>query len=178
MMSLEMARALQRRGREPAADEPLPVPVDLRLLVTQKIAGPEPAGAQLLLVTAALAHPTVSLVASATGETDGYRRALAEALDAGVLELEGQRLRFTHPLIASIPYEDLTLDSRRRLHQRLARAVPDPEQHARHAALGASETSDSVASALDAAARHARRKGSLDSAAELAMAATPRERAG
>jgi DNA-binding CsgD family transcriptional regulator len=176
MMFLEMARALQRRGREPEAGEPLPVPGDLRLLVTERLRGLSSVTRQLLLVTAALAQPTVGLVASATGGPDEYRRALAEALDAGVLELDGHRLRFTHPLIASIPYEDLTPDARRRLHERLAQSVTDPEQRARHAALGAAEASASVAAALDVAAQRARSRGSLDSAAELAelaMTATP-----
>jgi DNA-binding CsgD family transcriptional regulator len=168
MMFLEMARALQRRGCEPEAGEPLPVPVDLRLLVTERLRGLSLVTRQLLLVTAALAQPTVGLVASATDDADEYRRALAEALNAGVLELDGQRLRFAHPLIASIPYEDLTPDARRRLHERLAQTVTDPEQHARHAALGAAEASASVAAALDVAAQHARSRGSLDSAAELA----------
>ena len=181
MMFLEMARALQRRGREPEAGEPLPVPTDLRLLVNERLLALSPSTRQLLLVTAALTQPTVGLVASATDDADECRQALGEALDAGVLELEGQRLRFTHPLIASIPYEDLAPDARRRLHHRLARAVTDPEQHARHAALGAPAASASVAAALDTAAQHARRRGSLDSAAELAelaMAATPADEPG
>ena len=42
MICLEMARALQRRGDEPAADEPLPVPLDLRTLVTERLAGLPP----------------------------------------------------------------------------------------------------------------------------------------
>ena len=181
MMFLEMARALQSRGRELKAGEPLPVPADLRLLVTERLRGLSPVTRQLLLVTAALAQPTVGLVASATDGADEYRRALAEALDAGVLELDGQRLRFAHPLIASIPYEDLTPEARRRLHERLAQTVTDPEQHARHAALGATDASASVAAALDVAAQHARSRGSLDSAAELAelaMNTTPADERG
>src|SRR5260370_28276590 len=42
MMFLEMARALQRRGREPDAGEPLPVPADLRLLVAERLRGLSP----------------------------------------------------------------------------------------------------------------------------------------
>lgn len=168
MMFLEMARALQRLGHEPATDEPLPVPADLRLLVTDRLRGLSPSTRQLLLITAALTQPTDQSVASAIEGPDDYRLALAEALAAGVLELDGQRLRFTHPLIASIPYDDLTPAARRRLHQRLAQTVTDPEQHARHAALGSDTESESVAAALDVAARHARSRGSLSSAAELA----------
>jgi DNA-binding CsgD family transcriptional regulator len=174
MMSLEMARALQRRGREPAAGEPLPVPADLRVLVTERLRGLSEGARQLLLLTAALAQPTVFVVSAAVGEPKESQRCLAEVMGAGLLELDGERVRFTHPLIASIPYEGLAPDVRRELHERLAGTVTDPEEHARHAALGASEPSLAVAAALDIAARHARARGSIDAAAELAQLAVAR----
>ena len=93
---------------------------------------------------------------------------------AGVLEVDGERVRFTHPLIASIPYADLSLAARRALHERLARTVTDLEERARHAALGSVGPSSAVAAALDSAARHARRRGSIDAAAELAQLALSR----
>ncbi len=176
MMCLEMARALQRRGREPAAGEPLPVPADLRVLVTERLRGLSEGARQLLLLTAALAHPTVFVVSAAVGEPKESQRYLAEVIGAGLVELDGDRVRFTHPLIASIPYEGLAPDVRQELHERLAATVTDPEEHARHAALGATEPSSSVAAALDIAARHARARGSIDAAAELAqlaVASTP-----
>jgi DNA-binding CsgD family transcriptional regulator len=176
MMFLEMARAIQRRGREPQAGEPLPVPADLRSLVTERLHGLRPQTRYLLLVTAALVQPAVGGVAAAIGDPDEFRQSLAEAVEAGVLEVDGQKLRFAHPLIASIPYEDLTPQARRELHERLAETVTDPEQHARHAALAAAQPSAFVAAALEGAAQHARGRGSLDSAAELAelaVAMTP-----
>jgi DNA-binding CsgD family transcriptional regulator len=178
MVCLEMARALQRRGHEPAAGEPLPLPADLRVLVTERLRGLSPQTRDLLLVTAALAQPTISTVAAAIEEANDAARSLADAVEAGVLELDGERVRFTHPLIASIPYADLTADARRALHGRLAATVSDPEERARHAALGTTEASYEVAAALDAAARHARRRGSIDAAAELAelaIARTPQD---
>ncbi len=176
MMFLEMARALQRLGREPAANEQLPIPADLRLLVTDRLRGLSPPTRRMLLITAALAQPTDLSVRAATDDPVKFRHALTEAIDAGILELEGRRLRFSHPLIGSIPLEDLTPEDRRALHRQLARTVADPEQHARHAALGAAATSEPVAAALDLAAAHARGRGSLTSAAELselALTATP-----
>ena len=170
MMCLEMARALQRRGAEPSATDPLPVPADLRVLVTERLRGLSPQTREMLLITAALAQPTVAAVAAAVGDADAAARYLEEAVAAGILEVDGDRVRFTHPLIASIPYADLTLAARRALHERLAATVTDPEEHARHAALGSAEPSSVVAAALDAAARHARRRGSIDAAAELARA--------
>ena len=59
MMSLEMARALQRRGLVPAAGEPLPIPADLGMLVTERLAGLSAPTREMLLLTAALAQPTV-----------------------------------------------------------------------------------------------------------------------
>ena len=174
MMCLEMARVMQIRGREPAAGEPLPVPADLRVLVTERLRGLSEGARQMLLLTAALAQPTVSAVAAAVGDPQGSARCLDEAIGAGVLELDGERVRFTHPLIASIPYADLAPDVRRKLHERLAATVTDPEEHARHAALGSTEPSSAVAAALDIAARHARARGSIDSAAELAQLAVAR----
>ena len=171
MMCLEMARALQRRGIDPAPTDPLPVPADFRLLVTERLRGLSAATRDLLLLTAALAQPTVAAVTDAVGDAGLAARCVDEAVAAGVLELDGERVRFTHPLIASIPYEEQTGVARRALHTRLAASVSDPEEHARHAALGSDDPSADVAASLDVAARHARRRGSLDAAAELAQLA-------
>ena len=174
MMCLEMARALQRRGQAPSVGEPLPVPADLRLLVTERLRGLTDATRQMLLLTAGLAQPTISAVSAAVGEPEGARACLAEAVTAGILELDGERVRFTHPLIASIPFADQSTDARRRVHQRLAATVTDPEEGARHAALGTAEPSSAVAATLDSAARRARARGSIDAAAELAELAVAR----
>lgn len=174
MICLEMARALQRRGHEPAAGEPALVPADLRVLVTERLRGLTEEARQLLLVTAALAQPTVAAITAAIGNSQESARCLSEAVTAGVLELDGERVRFTHPLIASIPYADLAPGVRRELHARLAATVTDPEEHARHAALGSTERSSAVAAALDIAARRARARGSIDAAAELAELAVVR----
>ena len=174
MMCLEMARAMQRRGDEPEVGEPLTVPADLRVLVADRLSGLTEGAQRLLLVSAALAQPTLTALVAESGEPDATERALDEALAAGVLELDGERIRFTHPLIASIPYADLTPAARRDLHQRIAASVTDVEERARHAALGTTQRSTDVAVALDVAARQARRRGSLDAAAELAELAVAR----
>ncbi len=117
-------------------------------------------------------------MSAAVGDADAAAQCLAEAVAAGVLEVDGERVRFTHPLISSIPYSDLSPAARRWLHERLATTVTDPEERARHAALGSDEPSSLVAAALDDAARHARRRGSIDAAAELAQLAVSRTPAG
>jgi DNA-binding CsgD family transcriptional regulator len=174
MMCLEMARALQRRGAAAAASDLIPFPADFRILVTDRLRGLAPQTREALLLTAALAHPTVTAVTAALGDPVRAARCLEEARVAGVLEFDGERVHFTHPLIASIPYADLTVAARRTLHERLATTVVDPEERARHAALGSDEPSSVVAAALDSAARHARLRGSIDAAAELAQLALSR----
>jgi hypothetical protein len=76
--------------------------------------------------------------------------------------------------MASIPYADLTPDTRRQLHERLAATVTDPEERARHAAWGTLEPAAAVVADLDVAARRARARGSIDAAAELAELAVVR----
>lgn len=178
MMCLEMARAFSRRGLEPSAAQPLPIPADFRVLVTERLRGLSAPTREVLLVLAALAQPTVAVVADVVGDHDRAQQCLDEAIEAGVVEVHGDRVRFTHPLIASIPYEDMTATARRALHARLASSVVDPEERARHAALGSQDPSAAVAQSLDVAAHRARGRGSIDSAAELAALAldrTPRD---
>ncbi len=173
MAGLEIGHALQRLGREPLADEPLPVPTDLRVLVAERLDGLAPQTRELLLWCAAMAHPTVASLLG-LGDGDATRSALDEALAAGVVECEGDRIRFVHPLLASVPYAGLTPDARRRLHLRLAAAVTDSEEHARHAALGSDQPNEVIAAALEQAALRAGRRGSSDAAAELAELAVAR----
>ena len=75
MMCLEMARALQRRGTEFSASDPLPVPADFRVLVTERLRGLAPQTREALLLTAALAQPTVTAVAAAVGDAARQRDA-------------------------------------------------------------------------------------------------------
>ena len=64
---------------------------------------------------------------------------LVEALDARILELDGERLRFTHPLLGSAVVARQTPSRRRSLHARLAEVVPTAEERARHLALATAE---------------------------------------
>jgi DNA-binding CsgD family transcriptional regulator len=165
--ALELGAALERRGAVAAAGEPLPVPERLRELVRDRLAGLPQAARDVLAATAALTRPTLEL---GTQFADGA--AVRAALDARVLELDGEQLRFSHPLLASVVYDDLELQARRALHARLASLSHDPEERARHLALAAAGPDPAVAAALEAAAAHARARGSSAAAAELCGQAT------
>jgi DNA-binding CsgD family transcriptional regulator len=164
--ALELASALQRRGGTLAPGEELPVPADLDELLHARVAGLSAAALEAARAVAALAHPTVPLVEAAVG-----RRAdvgLAEALFARILELDGERLRFTHPLLGSACAARETPARRRLLHARLATLVPTAEERARHLALATAAPSREIASTLEDAARSAHARGAPATAAELA----------
>ena len=92
---------------------------------------------------------------------------LAPALAAHVIELDGDRIRFTHPLLASGVYAAAAGGRRRALHRRLAGLVPDLEERARHLALGAEAPDAGVAAALERAAARAHARGALPAAVDL-----------
>jgi DNA-binding CsgD family transcriptional regulator len=86
---------------------------------------------------------------------------------AGLLERDGDRIRFTHPLLASSVYVEALPEQRRQMHRRLADVVEDPEARARHLALAATGRDAEAASALEAAALRASARGAPDTASEL-----------
>ena len=105
---------------------------------------------------------------------------LESAVQAGVIELRGDVISFTHPLLASIPFSDAPPRVRRAVHRRLAAVVAEPEERARHLALSAESPDAHVAAELEAAATRACSRGAVAAAAELAEQAfrlTPPESA-
>ena len=101
----------------------------------------------------------------------GGRADVLEALDSaareGVIELDDSSLRFAHPLLASICYEQAKPWKRRAVHGALARTVTDLEERARHMALSVEGPDAFAASQLDAAAEQAAARGATAAAAEL-----------
>ncbi len=163
--SLELGRALARRDRASAPGEPIAVPEDVAGLLRERLDLLSPDARSAAAAAAALAKPTIDAVVEACG---GERHPLQAAIAADVVELDGERVRFTHPLLAASVYGELWPPDRRALHARLAAIVGDAEERARHLALAAEGPDEEVAAALDAAARLAARRGAQISAAELA----------
>jgi DNA-binding CsgD family transcriptional regulator len=176
--ALELVRALQRTGADSPPGKPLPVPASLRELVEARLSQlPRPA-AETLRFAAALSRPALPVVERAVGSAERAERDLDRAVVAGVIELRGEEIRFTHPLLASIHLLATKPRARRAVHRRLADVVVDPEERSRHLALAAEGPDAEVAAALEAAAEHARSRGAVTMAAELAEQAlvlTPAE---
>jgi len=179
--ALELGRALLEQGREPAPDEPLPVPAGLRALVRARLARLPASARQSLLAVAALSRPTVALAAAAAGRGERGWADLERAARTGVIAYEGDRVDFVHPLFASTVYAEASPLQRRRLHRSLAELVTDGEERARHLALAADGPDLEVAATLDEAAVTAHLRGAPGAAAALceqAQALTPGDRSG
>ena len=164
LFALEFARALDLRGPwDPGA--PLPVPTTLHELVRSRLGILAPAARALLPVLAAQPNATVGrLRAAGAADVDA---GVAAAIEAGVIERDGERVRFTHPLLASAAYADLTAQERRALHRRLALAAEEPEERGHHLAFATDAPDERVAAELDAAAGHAIRRGAIPAAADF-----------
>jgi AAA ATPase domain len=164
--ALELATALQRRGGTLALGEDLPIPSSLDELLDARIDGLGTAALEVVRAVAALADPIVTVLEAALGA--GFDGALAEALDARILWVDGEHVRLTHPLLGSAVSARQTPARRRSLHARLADVVPSAEERARHLALAASAPDGKVADLLEHAARAAYRGGAPAAAADLA----------
>jgi len=174
--ALELGRELGRVGVNVEPREPLPVPVSLSTLLGSRLDRLPADARQVLLVVALAGRPTADLVANAHGDQDETWAALELAAREGVVVLEGLRVRFAHPLFASVCHAQAPVWRRRVVHGALAKVVGDPEERARHLALAAEGPDAVVASELEAAAGHAAGRGATAAAAglaELAAEMTP-----
>jgi DNA-binding CsgD family transcriptional regulator len=165
--ALELGREMVRTETRPAAGRTLRVPENLRELVVGRLARLPAETVDVLLSAAALARPTVELVAAAHTEPDEAVQALDEAVREGLVSIDGSQLHFANPLLSSICYEQASPSQRRAVHRALAGAVSDVEERARHLALAADAPDSGVASELEAAAEHAAARGATAAAAEL-----------
>jgi DNA-binding CsgD family transcriptional regulator len=161
--ALELARVLDE-DIDPL--EPLPVPETLDELLRARLVGLPTATRDALALASALGTPSESLLESAGVTSD----ALAPAFAAQVVKRDRNAIRFTHPLLSSMLYNDLGTQ-RKIVHQRVAAIVPDPVVRARHLALATDRPDAAIAAALDDASAIAAARGAPASAAELAEAA-------
>ena len=165
--ALELGRELVRTGSRPTAGKVLPVPDSLYELLGGRLARLPTDTGDVVLFAAALARPTVDLVVAAHGHRETVVEALGTAAREGVIELDDSQLRFAHPLLASICYEQAPIWKRRAIHGALARAVADVEERARHMALSVDGPDAVAASYLEAATEQAAARGATAAAAEL-----------
>jgi DNA-binding CsgD family transcriptional regulator len=170
LYAVELGRALHERD-EGSPTDPLPVPDRLRALLAARIAILPGHARAALLVSAATARPSRSLLERCGVSVDVE---LTEAARAGVISVDGDLVTFSHPLLREMVYADADPADRRRAHELLAEAVTEPVERARHLAQARPEPDESLAGTLAEAASVARLRGAPATAADLAVLAAER----
>jgi tetratricopeptide (TPR) repeat protein len=122
---------------------------------------------RLLLVTAADQIGDPALIRAAADRLGIPADADGPATTAGLLDDRGD-LRFRHPMVRTVVYQDAPLADRRLVHRALAEATDpalDPDRRAWHDAAAASEPDEAVALELERSAGRAQARGGVAAAA-------------
>jgi len=173
--AIEVARGVLV-GRLRLEGGALMLPSDLAALVPNHIGELTESTQELLLLCSAVSAPTAALLRSVSAAPERVSSQLAEAEAAGIVQVDSDRVRFTHPLLSSTVYSQAPPEGRREVHRRLATVLADAEERARHLGLAADGPDPEIAVALENGARVARVRGSPEAAGrllELAIGLTP-----
>ena len=162
--ALELARAIHVGSNRAQPS----LPATLAELMRLRIGSLDGQAGDVLLGAAAMASPTVEVLAQIVDTTVEHTVGLLEQAESkGIIAIDGNRVRFSHPLLAQSVYTDASPARRRATHRALAEVVVLPELKARHMALATSRADPETLKALDTAADAARARGAPAAAAEL-----------
>ena len=170
LFALELGRSLAAEGL-PAIGEELPVPDAVDHLLGRRVVRLS-GGSRRLLLAVALSGDLREGQVAALADLG----ALDDAVQAGVLVVDGGRVRAAHPLLAAAAAKHAHARERRELHAALADVVEDDELRARHLALAAGAPDEPLAELVTAAAAGAAARGAVREAAllgEHALRLTP-----
>ena len=147
----------------------LPSPLPLTERLEQAFAaqaGRLPAHTRVLLLLAAIDDRGVLgeivAAASAIDDTEPSAEGFVPAIDANLVEVDGARIAFRHPLVRSAIYQAANLLERNAAHSALADVLAgQPDRQVWHRAAALVGPNESVAAALEATAGRARRRGAI-----------------
>jgi DNA-binding CsgD family transcriptional regulator len=165
LFTLELARALRDTDGVPRPDQPFEFPNELAVLLRERLSKLSERARTAALGAALASDPSPALVEALLGADAAA--ALNELVGAGVVEVNGHRLRFTHPLLASAVSNAALPQQRYAIQRELARLVDDPVASAKHLAHAGVEPDGEIAVVLEDAAMLARARGDWDTAADL-----------
>lgn len=144
------------------------LPDSLAALVRRRIEHADDEAGAVLLAAACSVAPTVEVIARATDMSTARVVELLESMEhLRTIIVDGNTVRFAHPLFATGVYTSATPARRRAMHRKLATIGDRPEIKARHLALAATTGDAATLAALDAAAEATIVQGAPAVAAEL-----------
>jgi ATP/maltotriose-dependent transcriptional regulator MalT len=165
LFAMELARNLVDTEGPISSDQPLAVPRELGALLSRRLAKLSEPARTAALAAALASDPSTELIEALLGAD--AETSLGELVAAGVVDLDANRIHFTHPLLASTVIAAATPQRRGAMHRELARLVDDPVTSAQHLARATAEPDEAVAELLEDAALTARARGGWDIAAQL-----------
>jgi DNA-binding NarL/FixJ family response regulator len=150
LFALEVGRMLAEQGLPPSGEE-IGVPDAVEDLLSMRVDQLSGAARRVLLAVALSGELPVDEVIAVEGGD-----ALEDAIDRGLLRVDGERVRPSHPLLAAAARKRASRQERRQLHRALAGVVADEELRALHLARATDRPDEDVAGAVaDAAAESA-----------------------
>jgi DNA-binding CsgD family transcriptional regulator len=165
---VELPAARRAADLWPAADSlagPLPVGDLLRRSFTTRLSELPGRTQTLLLVASADAGCSLGELARAAGIVRGSpvdEADIQPAIDARLVRLAGDKVAFSHPLIAAAIYQSAPVAARQQIHRALAEVLPAGEdRRVWHRAAAALGPDDGVAGELAALADQAARRGAV-----------------
>ena len=174
LFALELGRTLAAGG-PPAIGAELIVPEAVEDVLGTRVAALPDGQRRILLAVALSGDIKVGELMAAAGADR-----VEAAIDAGLLRVDGEHVRASHPLLGAAARQRSGASERRALHQALAGAVADPELRAQHLALATRRPDAALAATVAAAAVAAAARGARQEAvllAEHALRLTPADAA-
>ena len=162
LFALEIGRVLAARGT-PAIGEELPVPDAIDELLGVRV-DQLPEELRKLLLAVSLSPGLHVAQVQALGSGPAFEESMAQ----GLLSVEHDRVRASHPLLAAAARRRSRPRERREIHRELAGAATSDARRVRHLALATEGKDLALAETIAAAAANASARGARQEAAELA----------
>ncbi|HEX9824947.1 MAG TPA: AAA family ATPase [Actinomycetota bacterium] len=162
LFALELGRAIGEGGVSDA-DEEIALPNEVADLLGARVDALPAATRRVLLAVALATDLRHAQLAAIVDQAD-----IDDAVDSGVVVLDGDRVRASHPLLAAAALGHSLAGERRKLHLDLSVAVTGDGLRARHLALATVRPDAELAATLTTAAETASARGAAREAVELA----------
>ena len=166
LVALDLVGALRRSGQELTPEVIVPAPVEIDRMVADRLDRIPREARSVIVAVAALGRSRLDVLQAVTASHDIHAD-LAPGIREGLIERDGDRVRFAHPLYRSAVYEAEPRDRRQALHRRISGILTDPEEAGLHLALSAATPDADLATTVAERADDALRRGAFDSAVAL-----------
>jgi DNA-binding CsgD family transcriptional regulator/tetratricopeptide (TPR) repeat protein len=163
LVELPIALAAKPDVANASATASLPLTERLELAFADRLSSLTPGTRSLVQVAAIDDRGVLAQLLSAASKLAGHEislEAASAARVAGLVDIDGDQIRFRHPLMRSAIHQAMSLEERQAAHGALAATLDDdPDRQAWHRAAAVVGKHESIAADLEAVASRAQRRG-------------------